>query len=419
MAVDTVRLRSPYISHGLASKIEQECEKRMGVNMRTGELLYEITTGSLEGSYDNRISIKVSYKEFKSSVVKGKTRTALVDCPPYIEIEASVHKMFLGHNVYGGTEDFQKACLFLIKTVEQIIGIELPGATWLNGKQSYLNSWIVKRVDFAYIFNLGSFEAVEQFFYLFKNGYYPRRNIETYGLTGWRFNASTSVIKAYHKGPDFKKHDMKRLITSGVLKSNQAFDMLVLATEILRVEVEIKTRKLKYDFEGVRHGKEPYIMDITPEYLQSVYETEISRIMKEGKKKSDIVRDSVKAEERLYSMYSESRANSLFAAYLKMSNFGIEKYKKVTPKNTYYRHLRELKAAGVSVNLNGEMNLEDVTGSKESLLPEDFQPLRDDPRRMSGEDPQIDMLVAQMHENNKKDFRMAAEAQKQNSIAIS
>ncbi|MEK8210589.1 phage/plasmid replication protein, II/X family [Paenibacillus sp. FSL L8-0696] len=419
VAVDTVRLRSPYISHGLASKVEQECEKRMGINMRTGELLYEITTGSLEGSYDNRISIKVSYKEFKSSVVKGRTRTALVDCPPYIEIEASVHKLFLGHNVYGGTEDFQKACLYLIRTVEKLIGIELPGSTFLNGKQSYLSTWTVKRVDFAYIFNLGSMEAVQQFFYLFKNGYYPRRSVNTYGTESWVATASTTSTKAYHKGTEFRKHDMKRLIRAGVLTDNQAFDMLVLASEILRVEVEIKSRKLKYDFENTRKGREPYIMDITTEYLQSVYENEISRIMKEGKKKSDIVRDSSKVEERLNSMYSTSKANVLFSAYLKMMNFGIEKYKSTVTRPTFYRHLKQLREAGVSVNLNGEINLKDVTGQEESLLPEDFQPLRDDPRRMSGEDPQIDMLIAEMLADIKKDYRMATVAQLDSAIAIS
>lgn len=423
MAVDTVKLRSPYLSEELAAAIEEECTKRMAVEMKSGAVLWDITTGDLKGSYDNRISIKVSRMEWRAeshkglnAVVKpkgnGKVRTTLVDCRPYVEIEASVHKLFLGHNVYGGTEDFQKSCRYLLNTVEQILDIKLPG----HEKDDYEKHWIVRRIDFAYVFNLGSMEAVQQFFYLFRNGYYPRRNIRTFGLSGWLFTASTSSTKAYHKGPDFRVHDMKRLISAGVLTDQQAFDMLVLATEILRVEVEIKSRKLKYDFQKIRYGHEPYVKDITPEYLQSVYETEISRIMKEGKKKSDIVRDSAKVEERLTSMYSGSKSNILFSAYLKITNFGLEKYKNTVPKPTYYRHLKELREAGVSFNLTGEMNLEDVTGSKESLLPEDFQPLRDDPRRMCGEDPQIDMLIAKMQADIKKDFRMAPEADLQKTV---
>lgn len=118
-------------------------------------------------------------------------------------------------------------------------------------------------------------------------------------------------------------------------------------------------------------------------------------------------------------MYSTSKANVLFSAYLKMMNFGIEKYKSTVTRPTFYRHLKQLREAGVSVNLNGEINLKDVTGQEESLLPEDFQPLRDDPRRMSGEDPQIDMLIAEMLADIKKDYRMATVAQLDSAIAIS
>jgi II/X family phage/plasmid replication protein len=415
MAVDTIRLKSPFISEELAYSIENECTKRMAVEMKTGALLYEITTGDLEGSYDSRISVKVSRKMYKSEVIRGHTRTALVDCKPYVEIEASVHKLFMGHNVYGGTEDFIKAATFLINTVEYIVGVKLPGYL----KNDYEKQWVVRRIDFAYIFNLGSMEAVQQFFYLMRNGYYPRRNMENYGLSGWRFNASTSVIKAYHKGTEFRKHDMKRLVKSGILKEGQAFDMLMLASEILRVEVEIKSRKLKYDFQKTRYGHEPFIKDITMEYLQNVYENEIARIMKEGKKKSDIVRDSIKVEERLRAVYSESQANSLFSAYLRMSNFGIKRYQESVKKSTYYKHLKLLREAGISVNLANEVNFEDIVGFEENLLPEDFQPLRDDPRRMSGEDPQIDVLISKMQADIKKDYRMATVAQQNSAIAIS
>lgn len=424
MAVDTVRLRSPYIDEETAQKIEAECTKRLGLNMKTGDILYEITTGDLKGTFDSRISVQVKRKEWVSESRKGlnavtrkgtgKVLTTLEDCRPYIELEASVHKLFLGHNVYGGTEDFIKSCEYLIMFVEQALGIDLPGKYRPGG---YARSWSVKRIDFAYIFNLGSMEAIEQFFYLMRNAYYGRRNAETYGLNGLRFNASTTALKFYHKGPEFRKHDMMRLKRAGVLSESQAFEMLVLATELLRVEVEVKSRKLKYDFQSTRYGSDPFILDITPEYLQSVYETEVARVMKEGKKASAIVRDSLEVEERLRSMYSSARANSLFSAYLRMSNFGVEKYKAAVPKNTYYRHLRELREAGVSVAFNREINLEDVSGVSESLLPADFQPLRDDPRRMSGEDGQIQRLINEMVSRQKKDIRVQTDAKEESAIS--
>lgn len=407
MAVDTVRLRSPYVSEDLAAVIEAECTKRIGIDMRTGDIMYEITTGQLTGSYDSRISIVVKRKEWRSSPgVKrkgGKAETVQMDCEPFLEIEASVHKLFLGHNIYGGTEDFRSAAVYLIKVIENILGVKLPGHKY----QDYERHWLVKRIDFAYVFNLSSFEAIQQFFYLMRNSYYGRREAKQYGLHGLYFDASTTGLKMYHKGPEFRIHDFKRLIRQGVVTESQAWELLTLATDILRVEVEIKTRKLRYDFEKTRRGQDPRIIDITPEYLQGVYETEVNRVMKEGKKSSDVVRDSLDVEERLRAVYSSGKAGILFNAYLRMTNFGVEKYKQTVPKNTYYRHVRELKAAGVSFALNNELNLKDVSGVAQSLLPKDFQPLRGDRHRMVGVDAEIEKMVDDMRKENgaqKKDL---------------
>lgn len=405
MAVDTIRLRSPYISEVLAQRIESECTKRIGIDLKTDTLLYEITTGALEGSYDSRISIVVKRQEWvrrgiKGSRGKGSERPLLMPCKPYIEVEASVHKLFVGHNIYGGTDDFQGAAVYLLKKIEELLGVELPGSM----KEDYEKKWIVLRIDFAYVFYLEKMEAVQQFFYLMKNSYYPRRNVDTYGLNGIVFNASTSVVKMYYKGDEFRKHDFARLRRRGTFTESDLFELLQLAGGMLRVEVELKSRKLKYDFDNLRRGNEPYITDITPEYLQRSYEIEVDRVMKEGRKKSDIVRDSLKVEERLYNLYSISKANSLYKAYMMMSQFGIERYKQKTPKRTYYRHLKELKEAGISVQLNDGLNVEDVTGI-EYILPEDFQPLRDDPRRMAGVDEDIKTQLSKiaLERKQKKD----------------
>lgn len=409
-----MRLKSPYISEELAERIENECTKRMGVDMRTGTLLYEITTGELKGSYDNRISVVIKRKEWRADPNAkrkgGKAATVQMDCAPYLEIEASVHKLFLGHNVYGGTEDFVLCCRYLLQTVETILGVTLPGGRYSD----YERHWTVKRVDYSYVFHLDTFQAIEQFFYLMRNAYYGRRNAETYGLNGLRFNASTTALKFYHKGPEFRKHDMARLVRAGVFSESQAFEMLKLATGILRVEVELKARKLRYDFEKIRYGKDPFVKDLTAEYLQGVYETEVARVMKEGKKAGDVVRDALDVEDRLRLLYPPGKAGILFNAYVRMAQFGIQKYKASVTKPTFYRHVKELREAGVSVQLTGEVNLAEVSGIEESVLPKDFQPLRDDPRRLGDEDPEIKIMAAKMQttRGQKKDFQLSLEAVK-------
>ena len=62
--LDTVRLRSGSLSEELAGRIEQSCHRRQGVEIATGEVLYSFTTGSLSGSWDDRVSVRVLRDEW-------------------------------------------------------------------------------------------------------------------------------------------------------------------------------------------------------------------------------------------------------------------------------------------------------------------------------------------------------------------
>lgn len=104
MAYDTVRLRSPYLDRAVVERIKHQCLLRSGMDCASGEILYELFTGDLLGSWDSRISVIPKNEEW---VVNKKGRPELVPCEPYILIEASVHKIVQGHNVYGGPTDFR------------------------------------------------------------------------------------------------------------------------------------------------------------------------------------------------------------------------------------------------------------------------------------------------------------------------
>ncbi|MCG7218220.1 phage/plasmid replication protein, II/X family [Paenibacillus mucilaginosus] len=379
MAIDTVRLRSPYITEEAAQLIESQSILRQGIDMSTGERIYSITTGDLDGSYDNRISIQVKRDEFVS--VKGKqsganTRirgTAIkMPCKPYVEVEASVHKLFLGHNLWGGTDEFRLCCAHLIDTVEQSLGVELP----------IVDVWLVLRVDIAYIFRLMSGEAIEEFFYRMKNGYYPRRDVRHDGLHGLFSVSTTTMFKMYHKGPEFKKHDFPKLRKKEIFQTDELWDMLTTANDLLRVEVGIKGKKLKYDFNKThRYEHEPYVIDVTAEYLQSVYDKEVYKIMSEGKKNDDkIVRDKDEVHRRLHEYYKPRLAKTLFGAWLQMTTYGLEQYKEYASKSTYYRQKEQLEIAGVSFQLSNDTY--ELNGARKELLPQDFSPFRDNKYRL-------------------------------------
>lgn len=358
MALDTITLKSPYVSFDIASKVENECIKRQGIDIKTGELLYEITTASLVGSYDNKISIKIENTEYVNGVQ--------VQCEPYIILEASVHKAILGHNVFGGPEDFQKSCEYLIKLVERLIQVELP-----NYKE-----WFVNRVDIAEVYELPSFEAVQEWFKGINTADFPRRAVTRYGLSGIYAQGSTTTLKFYHKGVEFGKHDkarLKKLLSDDKLMSLQSY-----ANKIIRCECEIKSRKLKYDF-----GHLPAVGDVTNDYINNVHDVEVKRFLKEGVKMMLLVSNAHEVKARLYEMYSSALAGTLLGTWYQLTTLGEHSVKKSLPKNTYYRHIRQLKDAAVSWHCT------DVILKKHSLIPQGFAPVRMDSRRIAEEVPEI------------------------------
>lgn len=358
MALDTITLKSPYVSLDIANKIESECIKRQGIDIKTGELLYEITTASLVGSYDNKISVKIENTEY----VKGSQ----VQSEPYVILEASVHKAMLGHNVFGGPEDFHKSCEYLIKLVERLIQVELPD----------YKSWLVSRVDVSEVYELPCFEAVQEWFKGINSADFPRRSVTRYGLSGIYAQGSTTTLKFYHKGVEFSKHDksrLKKIFDSDKLSSLQSY-----ANKIIRCECEIKARKLKYDF-----GQLPTVGAVTNDYINNVHDVEVRRFLKEGVKMMLLVSNAHEVKARLYEMYSSALAGTLLGTWYQLTTLGEHSVKQSIPKNTYYRHIRQLKNAAISWHCT------DVILKEHSLIPQGFAPVRADSRRVSKEAPEI------------------------------
>lgn len=359
MALDTISLKSPYVSLEVAEAVQNECIKRQGIDIKTGELLYEITTGSLKGSYDNKISVKVENSEY----VDGK----IVFSEPYITIEASVHKAMMGHNIYGGPQDIKKSCEYLIKLVERIIQVELPD----------YNLWQLVRIDVAEVYELPSFEAVQEWFKGLNTADYPRRSVTRYGLSGIYAQGSTTTLKFYHKGVEFTKHDKSRL--KSIFHDDKLMSLQAYANKIIRCECEIKARKLKYDF-----GHMPLVSEVSNEYINNVHDVEVKRFLKEGVKMMLLVSNAHEVKARLYEMYSPALAGTLLGTWYQLTTLGEDSVKKSLPKRTYYRHIKQLKDLAISWHCT------DVILKKHSLIPLGFAPVREDSRRIAFEAPEID-----------------------------
>lgn len=373
MAYDTVKLKSPYLSYALIRKVENQCFFRSGVEMSTGDVRYEIFTGELLGSWDSRISVVPKDEEYQ---LDKNGRPRLVRCEPYLLVEASVHKVFHGHNVYGGSNNFQKVCSDFIALLEGLLEVELPPA--------FL--WTVHRVDVALVYRLAK-AACKEFFDGMQLVNFPRRKRGSSKRDmSLYFAGKTTTVKFYHKGSEFAVHDRSRLrhyfyalfqhiYGCGDFGNRDRAERKVkalqrLADNRLRVEVEIHSDKLQYDF-----GKNPRVGEVTDAYLESVYDSEVEKLLREGKQGMDTVRETRAVMRRLVSMYGGVAGMRLYGFWSVLAQNGDELARQQFSKSTFFRSRKQLEDAGVSW-----LGTDVMVIANDKMIPHDFSPIRSDKR---------------------------------------
>lgn len=372
MAYDTIKLRSPNLDREFIRAVEQRCILRSGVDMASGEIIYELHTGQLEGSWDARISVIPKYEDW---ITEKSGTPRLHACEPYLLIEASVHKCMLGHNVYGGPTDFLKSCRYLVNLVADLLDVDLPIA----------DLWTVYRVDVAHVFDLSK-AACRQFFDTMQLVHFPRRKkkAQKYDMAV-HFPGCTTTVKFYHKGTEFRAHEHSRLrgffrhLFQHIHGDDQAnFERVEkkikalqrLADKRLRVEVGINSEKFLYDF----NDRHPRVDEVTDAYLESVHDKEIERILREGKQGMETVRTTDAVCNRLHNEYGRITGNRLFGFWQSLCTSGSEKTSERYTKPTFYRNRKLLEDVGVSW-----IGSDIVIVANDSLI-HDFTPTRVDRR---------------------------------------
>lgn len=373
LAYDTIKLRSPALGKALVDEIQNQCFLRTGLEMSSGEVRYEIFSGELLGSWDSRISVVPKAEEYQ---VNKNGRPELVDCDPYILIEASVHKMVLGHNVYGGSNDFAAVCERFVEVLEEQLGIELP----------HSRAWTVHRVDCALVYRLSKL-ACKEFFDGMQLINFPRRKKGSakYDMAVY-FAGKTTTVKFYHKGSEFAVHDRSRLkhfflsVFNHIYGKNDVENfsrvdkkikaLQRLADNRMRVEVEIHSDKFQYDF-----GKNPRVDEVTDAYLQEVYDKEVEKLLREGKQGMDTVRKSRVVMGRLVAIYGNALGMRLYGFWSILAQNGDELARDQFSKSTFFRCRKQLEDAGVSWS-----GTDVLVVANDGLVPNDFAPVRTDKR---------------------------------------
>jgi II/X family phage/plasmid replication protein len=371
VAYDTIKLKSPSMSREFIRAVEQKCILRSGVDMATGEMIYELHTGQLLGSWDARISVIPKYDDWVSDKNGTPRRHA---CEPYLMVEASIHKVMLGHNVYGGPTKFLEAARYLINLVAKLLEVELPIA----------DIWTVHRVDVAHVYRLSK-AGCKQFFDTMQLMSFPRRQKKAskYEMAV-HFPGKTTTVKFYHKGSEFQAHEPNRLrsffrhmfrhIYGTDEKNEQRVERKIkalqrLADNRLRVEVGINSPKLNYDFD-----RDPRVDELTDAYLEALHDKEIERILREGKQGMDTVRTTDAVCTRLQNQYGRTAGLRLYGFWQSMCTAGSDKTSERYTKPTFYRNRKLLESAGVSW-----VGSDIVIVANDSLI-HDFTPQRVDRR---------------------------------------
>lgn len=354
LLIDTIVLNSPFLDKNCAIKIEEISVQRSGIDFELGELMYRFTTKELKGTYDSSIRVNIKRERFVN--VKDmrtlKKVTIKEDCDPYLQVECSLHKFFLGHNIYGGSDDVKKQVLFLVLFLEEQFNISLP----------FYEDWIISRIDYARVYNLG--ENINNFFEGFSQVYYPRRQVQKYGNTGLYFPGTYTTLKLYNKHEEFKKHDSKKL--KKILSPTKLKELRDTSKGILRIELEVKSRKLRDIYNEL-----PLVKDIKIEDIKNQFNVEILRIFKVSEKNMRIYNNSSDVENILREKYG-NQGNIYLGTWYRLSVNGYENVKKTMSESSFYRHISKLKDAGVSWNHT------DIVKCENKVIEFVFNPLNTD-----------------------------------------
>lgn len=389
MAIDTVKLRSPTIDHGTASFLEKQSVLKQGIDCATGEILYEFTTGSLEGSWDSRISFKVERNDWFFI----NNRLEYLPCDPFVTVEASLHKFFYGQNIYGNPCGFQERCRLFINMIGEMLGSD-------HELFAQAKRWQVRRVDWAEMYRLTPAAQVE-FFQGLERCRFPRRKAKRAIYdTAVHFPGKFTTLRIYGKGAEFRAHEYPRMRRSltvklmGEMKAAKAEGLKVvwneeaaqyverqikalqrLANNRLRAEVQINADKLHHDF----NGRYPTVDEIEDDYLIGIFENEMFKLLREGKTEMETVRTCNEVYARLVEVYGSRRANGLHSFWMTMSGQGEDVMRSRLGKSAFYERRKALVAAGISW-----LSSDVFIVPQDTALPRDFAPLRADPRRCVG-----------------------------------
>lgn len=340
--IDTIKIFT-MINQSTFMHIKRLCDIKTSYNENLNQTFYTIINGHIVGKYKSSISIKVDIGS------KYKFNNMY-----YIEVEGSYHKFINGYNSHNGFYNVQTVCFNLIKIIENSFDIKLPN----------IKHWFLQRIDIAKCYDLVSQDNVKLYINNISLCDFPKRNNKYFEDESLYIAGYTTTLKIYNKLAEFNKNDLSKF-------KNTDFNIVDYYSTIkgfLRFECEIKKRKL------VSIYKKQYIRvtQVTYNELEKIWHNEFEKLLKIIDTQFNLIQNDDDVKNRLYQIFSHTRAKHLFDFYVIVQARGIKKVKFDTDKSTYYKNIADLKKCGI--DLSQKLKRENYNFINKSL---NFNPFKD------------------------------------------
>jgi len=246
----------------------------------------------------------------------------------YLVIGGSPASLEHGVNVFGEV-DIQYCAKVLIHAARKELGALLPS----------FEQWQCRRIDITGNYALPDSASVKQALRQLSISEGGRRKASNDHRGGdsvyWNPTSDLTKGKAYHKGPQ-----LRRLVRMGKLALDEAY--LALADRLLRFE---HTRGARWFRRLQEQGQCWY--DLTCQQLIGFFMEFFGRLV-DGVEVKDMQRHELVQKIKETNGCTSSQAEAAFATYRNIRADGFDIAKGFISRATLYRHLKMLRAAGIS-----------------------------------------------------------------------
>ncbi len=348
---DTVVLTTEGLTPEHWRHIEDQLQARYGVNAGTGEVdyLHYVSTILIP---ESACPVRLTVRTAKWIKMPGAKEPRKVDGIKSIRVEASLHRAMLGHNCFGGPDRFLPACRWLICRIAELLETTLPCA----------DGWLVRRIDVAECFDLGSEDAVRAWIRSKSLIVYPRRQVHFWGDVGFGAPGTTTDLRAYAKGIQLRTVGGYKALCQ-IRKYDEAVEVMALATRCIRCELEIKA--------DVWDRTPATVNTIDDEAMHLMYDRDWAKFIRPLDSDGCIARTPIEVEHRLQAAYPTGWLG-LYGVWCQLAVRGEGWYRQHIGGSTWRTQRAKFERARISwtdsniLSLSGPLDLADFCPTRDS-----------------------------------------------------